>query len=1143
MTTATYKTLLGKPGFVPYLWAQFLGALNDNAFKMVLSLMAVNQALTQVEHNVSGPMYSSWLVSAIGAVFILPYLLFSGYAGYFADVYNKRMVLILTKALEVFAMVLALIVLPTNILWLGMMVLFLMATQSTFLGPAKYGILPEIFSERQLARANGLVEMATFVAIIFGTFIGAALFDLWGAHKERIGVIMVVIAIVGWVLMWWVPRVPSSGAQRSFPRNPWRDIGQGMGRIYQNNKLRLIVIGIGWFWFLGALLQLTLLLLSKEILKLDDFHTGLILTSLAVGIGAGSLLAGKLSSQRIELGLVPLGALGIGGGAAYFALGLPSYVHAVFALMIIGLAGGLFIIPLNASLQQLAGRQEKGALIATANFILTIGILMASAILPLFHDILGLGSDEIIVLFCLMTVVATGCAIYLLPEVLVRFLLWLLTHSIYRINVRGLSNVPKTGPALLVANHLSYADGLLVGAALNRHVRFMLLGSIYNIKFLKPLFRLMGVIPVRSGRQLLDSLEEAKQGLKNGDLVCIFAEGGISRTGNILPFKRGLEKIVAETQAPIIPVHLDGVWGSIFSFYQKRFFFKWPRHFPYPVTLSFGHVLPRTTPPHQIRQKIVELGAEAFPLRKSVQNTLPQRFIKSAKKRWRRLCMADVTGRQLNFGQTLVAAMLLSDQVSQRCKEEQAIGLLFPASIGGALANLGVSLLGKTAINLNFTTGTAALASSLAQAQLRTIITSRKFMKAQALELDPALQQLFIEDLMQEVSSQRKILKTLKCFLLPWRLLWWSIDKHPISPQSVATVIFSSGSTGVPKGILLSHQNILCNLEGVAQVFPHTRHDRFLGVLPFFHSFGFTETLWFPLLKGLGVVFHHNPIDAKAICKLFKKYRLSFLISTPTFYRAYLRGCKREHLASLKYAIVGAEKLHPTLAQDFKAKFGAELFEGYGCTEMSPVVAVNTPDIKLPGWRQVGHQFGSVGLALPGIATKVVDPETLAPLPTATEGMLLVKGGNCMLEYLNQPEQTQAAFTPEGWYITGDIAKVDARGFITIVDRLSRFSKIGGEMVPHLKIEEMINQILGSADSVVVSIPDKRKGEQLAVVYNQQAISPQDLWKQLNQTALPKLWLPKPANLLHITGLPLLANGKIDLQRVKQIAMEQISND
>ncbi len=1053
------------------------------------------------------------------------------------------------KTLEVVVMVVALIVLPTDILWLGFVVLFLMATQSALLSPAKYGVLPEVFDDTQLSRANGLVEMATFVAIILGTLVGGMLFDVWGGQKLFLGIALLSIAIMGWLAIWRLPRVPTSGAKEEFPINPWSKIWAGSSRIFSDKRLRIVVVGIIWFWFLGALLQLNLIVLVPKVLVRSPVNTdivnflsgfgfnngtitGLMQAFLALGIGVGTLLAGRLSEDRIELGLVPLGALGIGIGAIYMAFAVPSMIHVGFALILSGISAGLFIIPLTASLQSIAGRQEKGTLIATTNFLLTIGIILASICLWSFHDLLDLNIKNIILIFGLLTVAITSYAVYLLPEIFVRFTLWILTHSIYKITAIDRKNVPEKGPALIVSNHVSYADGLVVGASLNRPVRFMLASGIYHLKALNWLFRLMKAIPVYPGRKVLQTIEEARSALQNGEVVCIFAEGWLTRSGNTLPFQRGLEKIVAGLDVPIIPANLDGVWNSMFSANKRRSFIK----FPYPVTVRFGKAMPTASQAWEVRQSVKKLEAASFPTRKAVQNILPKKFIKSAKWAWWKLCIADSSGLRLSYGKTLVASILISKKLRKYCHNQQMVGILLPASVPGALANIAISLMGKVAVNLNFTAGKASLNSAIAQCQIKTIITSRKFLAR--INIEPQDNMLFFEDFATTHTLDQKIIALLQALLLPTGILWRTLCTESIKPESMATVIFSSGSTGEPKGIMLSHQNILCNIEGVAQVFPYEKNDRFMGVLPLFHSFGYTGTLWFPLVKRLATIFHFNPIDAKTICKLVAQYKASFLISTPTFYQAYTRTCNKSDFASIKYAIVGAEKLRKSVAASFKEKFGFDLFEGYGCSETAPIVAVNTPDVMVG--KQIGHKFGTAGNTLPGVAAIIVDPETFAELPINQEGLLLIKGGNLMLGYLGQPERTKKAFH-DGWYITRDIASLDEGGFITIVDRLERFSKIGGEMVPHLKVEKEINQIIGESNSVVVSIPDEKKGEVLAALYVHPTITHQVLWTKLNALDLPKLWIPKSNMLFAVEALPVLGSGKIDLRTSKDLVMQNLN--
>jgi acyl-[acyl-carrier-protein]-phospholipid O-acyltransferase/long-chain-fatty-acid--[acyl-carrier-protein] ligase len=309
-----------------------------------------------------------------------------------------------------------------------------------------------------------------------------------------------------------------------------------------------------------------------------------------------------------------------------------------------------------------------------------------------------------------------------------------------------------------------------------------------------------------------------------------------------------------------------------------------------------------------------------------------------------------------------------------------------------------------------------------------------------------------------------------------------------------------------------------------------------VGVLPFFHSFGFTVTLWLPMVSGFGAVFHPSPMDGKAIGELAARYHGSILVSTPTFYAGYMRKVTREQFAHVRYALVGAEKLREPIAAAFQEKFGITLLEGYGCTEMAPVVAVNSPDYRDGGEHQRGSRAGTVGHALPGVVAKVIDLETGEGPLIGRDGLLLVKGANRMQGYLGDPERTNEALR-DGWYVTGDIACIDEAGFIRITDRLSRFSKIAGEMVPHLKLEEQIQALLDPAHScAVTAVPDDARGERLVAFYTDPAIAPHELWERLCRTELPRLWLPKREDLRLIDAIPTLGTGKVDLRAVRQLA-------
>ena len=725
----------------------------------------------------------------------------------------------------------------------------------------------------------------------------------------------------------------------------------------------------------------------------------------------------------------------------------------------------------------------------------------------------------------------------MVPDFLARFAVWLLTHTVYRIHIGGKEHVPVRGPALLVCNHLSHIDGLLVGACIPRSARFSVYKTYSGDAALNWLMRPMNAIPVGADqREALASLERAREELRQGHVVCIFAEGAISRTGNLLPFTNGFERLAEGLNVPVIPVYLDQVWGSIFSFKNGRFFWKWPTRIPYRVTVTFGAPLPATASAQQVRQAVLELGADAVGRRIGRGDLLHLRFLKTARRRWFSFAMADSTGSTLTYGKALAASLALARWIGRRCPSERMVGVMLPASVGGVLANIAALLAGKVPVNLNFTAGRDAIASAVEQCQIKTVLTSRVFLAKAKIETPEGA--CFLEDVMKAITPAQKIGMLIAGLLLPARAIEWLFVRGDRNPDNLATVIFSSGSTGTPKGVMLSHRNVLANIEGMAQVYWVADDDCLMGVLPLFHSFGFTGSIWLPLISGFGVVYHANPMDAGTIGEMVQKYRATLIISTPSFCLGYVRKCSAEQFATLRYAVVGAEKLREPIAVAFKEKYGLDLLEGYGCTEMAPAVALNAPDYPAAG--QKGMKPGTVGHPLPGVAAKVVDRDTGEPLAPGKEGLLLVKGANLMLGYLNAPDKTREVLR-DGWYVTGDIATIDEDGFIRLTDRLSRFSKIAGEMVPHVKIEETIAQILGDAACVVTAIPDETKGERLVAFYSTKDVPPETLWSRLSESSLPRLWIPKRDNLYYLDPIPMLGSGKVDLKKVRELALRYAS--
>jgi acyl-[acyl-carrier-protein]-phospholipid O-acyltransferase/long-chain-fatty-acid--[acyl-carrier-protein] ligase len=442
---------------------------------------------------------------------------------------------------------------------------------------------------------------------------------------------------------------------------------------------------------------------------------------------------------------------------------------------------------------------------------------------------------------------------------------------------------------------------------------------------------------------------------------------------------------------------------------------------------------------------------------------------------------------------------------------------------------------------LNYTANNEVIASCARQCDLKTVVTSKAFLERLS-KIEVPGRALLLEDVLEKPGAVEKLIALAFAVTLPFRFLKSALGAQRVKPDDLATVIFSSGSTGDPKGVMLTHRNILANIRQITQVFMLDGRDKLLGILPFFHSFGFTVGLWLPAVHGIGVVFHPNPLDATSISELVGKYRITFLVATPTFLQAYMRRCLPEHFGSLQYVLVGAEKLPERVALAFEDVFGLRPLEGYGCTECAPVVAVNGRDFRAPGFRQVGAKRGSIGHPLPGVSVRIVDPETREPLPPNTQGMLLVKGPNVMKGYLGRPEKT-AEVLHDGWYTTGDIATEEEDGFLTITDRLSRFSKIGGEMVPHIKIEDKLHELAGSPEQVFVvsAVPDEKKGERLVVLHTlpEEKLAP--VLEKLAESDLPALWKPRPNQFFHVEALPYLGTGKLDLRALKTQAAEMVT--
>jgi acyl-[acyl-carrier-protein]-phospholipid O-acyltransferase/long-chain-fatty-acid--[acyl-carrier-protein] ligase len=1112
------------------LIAQFLGQFNDSAWKQIVILLAIAAAVNEAEGTER---------TAIAQIILLiPLMVISLPAGVLADRVSKRSVILSMKVLELLLMLagtVALVVIPKGG-FLALGVLGLLGVETALFVPAKYGILPELLPHEKLSAGNGVLEMTSNLAILIGMVAAPIILKVVGVQTWLGGLVLSLFAVGGLLAALTIPRVKPArgeGGLGTTVRIAWSSIRA-------DRILQLALIGQILVWTIATLVPAPIIAYGQKTLHLSQLLASMPLIALGIGVAVGCLLAGKLSGAKVEYGLLPLGALGLTLSTLAFAVIGPGLAGSIVLMALLGIFSGFLFVPLNALLQWRSPADRRGAIISMANMLVYAGMLVGStlALVLAREGVLARGTflgASIVLAF------STLWALWLVPDAFIRFILLGLAHTLYRVRIIGRTNVPAEGGALLVPNHVSFADGLFVIASTDRPVRFVVYGAYFHKPFIGWVLRSLKAIPISpSGgpKMILQAFREAGQALDNGALVCLFPEGQITRTGVMAPFQRGLERIAKGRTIPIIPVHLDRLNSSIFSPTSHR---RLPQRIPYPVTISFGEPLPAETPLHVIRQAIRDLDQAAWTYRKEDCRPLHHGFIRQARRHPFRLMLADFQKPWVSYLNALAGSIAIARCLRTRWEGQSAVGILLPASVGGALVNLAATLAGKTVVNLNFTTGRAGMDSAAAQAGLRTVVTSRAFLEKAKLEPPDHVEMIILEDVLASITTPARLGALALAIFAPVRLLERIAGVSvPPTVDDTATIIFSSGSTGDPKGVVLSHFNIDSNIVAIGQVYHVLPTDRLIGILPFFHSFGYTM-FWFATNSGMASVCHPSPLDAAMIGALVERYRITVLLATPTFLQLYMRRCTPAQFGSIRLILAGAEKLPEALALKFEDTFGIRPMEGYGLTECAPVVSVNTFDWREPSFFQPGSRRGFVGQPLPGVSVRIVSTETYEPLGPDTPGLVLVKGPNVMRGYLGRDDLTRKAFH-DGWYITGDQGFLSEDGFLKITGRLSRFSKIGGEMVPHARIEEALQEAVETDGQVfaVTAVGDDRKGEMLAVLHTCDDPHVQQALEHLGTLGLPNLFIPRRDHFIKVDTIPVLGTGKLDLRAIRRVAEEAL---
>ncbi|MCK5917420.1 MAG: acyl-[ACP]--phospholipid O-acyltransferase [Cocleimonas sp.] len=1138
-------------GLFTYLMVVFLNAFVDIGHKIIIqnTIFKTYDGQEQIIFT-----------AIVNALILLPFIMLFTPSGYIADKYPKNMVMRLSAWFALGITLLITLSYYQGWFWFGFSMTFLLALQSALYSPAKYGFIKELVGERRLVQGNAAVQAVTMFSILAATFFFSLLFEwlLADVTWENKNALLTSIAPLGWVLVgltlvevFYAYRLPEKKPVNTKMRFQWNDYRKGKTQlrnlriVYRHPYIWLSILGLSMFWAISQVMLAIYPEFAKSQLMMTNTAEVQGLMALAgIGIMIGSFIAGKLSRNHIETGLIPVGAIGITLALAFFVM-VDSILLQGLNFLFLGVMGGFFVVPLNALIQYHANDAQLGRVLASNNLIQNIAML-SFLVITVSVAIAGVSSINIIWLLVLVALAGTIYTIFKMPESLLSFILNRLFAARYNMTILGVEKVPKSGGILLLGNHISWIDWALVQIASPRKLHFVIERAYYERWYLKGFLDLFGAVPINSGGAA-SSLETINGLLKQGKAVCLFPEGAISRTGQLGEFKRGYERAIKDTKAKIIPFYLHGLWGSRLS-RSTRFFRKNRQSgFKRDVIVTFGDSLPATTPSDELKRHMFDLSFRSWEESSQHIEPIPVRWLKTAKRMRFRLAATDATGQPLNNFKFMTAVIRFSSLIAQK-SPEQNIGILVPASVGGAITNMAVLTLGKTVVNLNFTSSKEAMQGAVKSAEIQTIYTSKKFLKKleqrgiNILETFPETKILYLEDFKEEIPKSNMLITLLSVMLLPSKVLQWMYLK-PIDKNATAAILFSSGSEGTPKGIELSHLNLATNARQVADLLNIRETDVLMSTLPTFHAFGLLATTFMPLTEGIPIVCHPDPTDVVVIAKAAARNKATFLFGTSTFLRLYTKNRRVEPLMlqTLRMVIAGAERLNPDIRDAFRAKFDITILEGYGATETSPVASVNIPDeLDTTYWKvQLGNTPGTVGMPLLGTSIRIVDPDSMQQLATNEDGLILIGGPQVMKGYLKAPEKTADVIVEidgQRWYKSGDKGHLDENGFLAIVDRYSRFAKLGGEMISLTAVEDAIRTALGDPELelIAVNIPDEKKGEKIILlIANEMTL--RELKTHLLEAGVNPMMLP--AKVINVEEVPKLGSGKTDFSSAKKVVL------
>ena len=1124
--------LLTTRRFAPLFIAQFLGAFNDNLLKSALAIFITYRLAA------ANGADAATLVMLAGAIFIAPFFLFSGASGTLADRVDKSAIARWVKIAEVFIMAIGAAGFALTSVPLLLLALFGLGTHSTVFGPIKYALLPEHLRDHELVAGNALIEAGTFLAILFGTILGGSLM-LVGNGAIVVGLLGVAVAMAGWAAARLIPAAPPSSATVARPRLLHDSIAV-VRHVASRDDLFLPVLALSWFWLIGGTLVSGLPVFAKDVLFADERVVTLMLALFAIGIAAGSFAAERLLHGDVSARFVPISALAM----AVFAFDLflasagrapaaspttlavfvqqPGNWRVLGDLVALAVAGGIFTVPLYALLQHASEPAHRARVIAANNIVnslfMTVSAVFAAGVLAR-----GLTMGELFGLCGILTLPVVVVAAWVLRKSMLKMAIRFVLRLLYRVEVHGLEHARAAqSHAVIAANHASFLDGLVLGAFLPGTPVFAVDTFIARKWWVRPFLSLVDALPVDPTNPL--SLRAMIRAVEGGATCIIFPEGRITTTGSLMKVYEGPAVITERAKASLVPVRIEGVEQTPFSRFtavRRRWFPRIRITVMPPRTLSVPAGVVGRARRAALRRELHDVMVQLVFATARVDMTLFDALLEARRMHGsRHVVIDDMDQQPMSYGNLITASFALGGALAKRTESGEHVGVLLPTSRAAVVTFFGLQAYERVPAMLNFSTGAASATAACTAAEIRLVITARRFIEKARLEpLVAALAEstsiVYLEDLRREIGVGSRLTAWLRGRLARPR-------HDAVRANEPAVVLFTSGSEGTPKGVVLSHRNLLANRHQLASVIDVSPKDIVLNALPIFHSFGLTGGLLLPLLAGVRTFLYPSPLHYRTVPELAYGINATILFGTDTFLAGYARVADNYDFYSVRYVFAGAERVKPETRRVWFEKFGIRILEGYGATETAPAITVNTP---------MHFKAGTVGRLLPGVEHRV----EAVPGVTAS-GRLLVKGPNVMLGYVRVERPGVLQPPANGWYDTGDIVDIDADGFVTIKGRVKRFAKIAGEMVPLGGVEDLVHKVYPKSAHAVVALPDPKKGERLILLTDHADLQRSALAAAAREAGLPEIFVPR--SLMRVASIPLLGTGKVDYVEVARLAQQ-----